>query len=190
MAESPARERLIDAATRLFASDGYHAVGISRILAEAGVSRVALYHHFRSKEELILAVLRHRDEVTRNLIMREVEQASRSPRERLLALFDFLDRYVGQPDFSGCMFLNAAAEYHDDDDPIHRISAEHKKMLLAFIERQCTAAGAQEPRQLAHQIYMLFDGAIVQIHTAGASAERIAAAKTAAAALLSASATS
>ena len=63
-------------------------------------------------------------------------------------------------------------------------------MLLALIERQCTAAGAQEPRQLAHQIYMLFDGAIVQIHTAGASAERIAAAETAAAALLSASATS
>lgn len=184
MIESSPRDRLIDAATRLFATGGYHAIGITRILAEAGVSRVALYHHFRSKEELILAVLRRRDQVTRNIIMREVEQASRSPRERLLALFDFLDRYVGQPDFTGCMFLNAAAEFHDGDDPIHRTATEHKKMMLSFIERQCQAGGAPKPRQLAHQIYILFDGAIVQIHAAGETAERAAAAKTAAAALL------
>ena len=126
MAKFPTRERLIDAATRLFASDGYHAVGISRILAEAGVSRVALYHHFRSKEELILAVLRHRDEVTRNLIMRGSRRLALAAGTAAGAL-EFLDRYVGQPDFSGCMFLNAAAEYHDDDDPIHRVSASTRR---------------------------------------------------------------
>lgn len=180
----PARDRLIEAATRLFASDGYHAVGISRILASAGVSRAAMYHHFRSKEELILAVLRRRDEATRNIIMREVEQASASPRRRLLALFAFLDRYVDQPDFTGCMFLNAAAEYHSEDDPIHRTSAEHKRLMLSFIETQCANGGAPEPRQLAHQLYILFDGAIVQIHTAGEPHDRIVAVRSAAAALL------
>lgn len=185
MAMTSPRERLIDAATRLFAAGGYHAVGITRILTEAGVSRVALYHHFRSKQELILAVLRRRDEASRNIIMREVEQAS-SPRERLLALFDFLDRFVGQPDFTGCMFLNAAAEYHDEDDPIHRTATEHKRMMLSFIERQCIDGGAPEPRQLAHQLYMLFDGAIVQVHAAGEPDDRTAAASAAAAALLTA----
>lgn len=180
------RDRLIDAATSLFATGGYHAIGVSRILEEAGVSRVGLYHHFRSKEELILAVLRRRDEVTRNLIMREVEQASHQPAERLLALFAFLERYVGQPDFTGCMFLNAAAEYHDENHPIHRMATEHKRMMLSFIEKQCGLLGADDPHLLAHQIYMLFDGAIVQIHAAGDAAKRTEAAREATAALLSA----
>ncbi len=180
----PPRERLIDAATRLFAANGYHAVGISRILAEATVSRVALYHHFRSKDELILAVLRRRDELSRNVIMREVEQASSLPRERLLALFDFLERWVARTDFTGCMFLNAAAEYHDAGDPIHRVATEHKHLMRSFIERLGTEGGANDPAMLAHQLYMLFDGTIVQIHAAGDARNRVAAARSAAAALL------
>ena len=50
MSELPPRERLIDTANALFARDGYHATGIDRILAEAGVAKKTLYTHFRSKD--------------------------------------------------------------------------------------------------------------------------------------------
>jgi AcrR family transcriptional regulator len=47
----------------LFYRDGYHATGIDRILADAGVAKMTLYKHFRSKEELILAVLEKRSQL-------------------------------------------------------------------------------------------------------------------------------
>ena len=53
---------LVDTATRLFAQYGYTAVGIDRIIAEAGVAKMTLYKHFASKQDLIVAVLKQRDQ--------------------------------------------------------------------------------------------------------------------------------
>jgi AcrR family transcriptional regulator len=51
------RRHLVETATRLFAERGYEATPIELVLAEAGVSRGALYHHFVSKEALFEAAL-------------------------------------------------------------------------------------------------------------------------------------
>ncbi len=59
---SQRREELVQTAVRLFRKNGYHATGIDRILAEAGVAKMTLYKHFRSKDELILGALRRWDE--------------------------------------------------------------------------------------------------------------------------------
>jgi len=61
------RDQLIEKAQELFYREGYHATGIDRILAESGVAKMTLYKHFKSKEELILAVLetRHRTMIER-----------------------------------------------------------------------------------------------------------------------------
>lgn len=50
------RKRLLKTAKRLFAERGYAAVGTEQIVAEAGVTRGALYHHFTGKQDLFLAV--------------------------------------------------------------------------------------------------------------------------------------
>src|SRR5690606_40063116 len=54
---SPARRRLLDTATRLFYEGGIHAVGIDRIIAEAGVAKATFYYHFPAKDELVRAYL-------------------------------------------------------------------------------------------------------------------------------------
>jgi AcrR family transcriptional regulator len=51
------RAHLVDVATQLFAARGYDGTSIEAVLAEAGVSRGSLYHHFRGKDELFWAVL-------------------------------------------------------------------------------------------------------------------------------------
>jgi AcrR family transcriptional regulator len=51
------RARLIDVATRLFAERGYDRTSIEAVLAESGVSRGSLYHHFPGKDALFWAVL-------------------------------------------------------------------------------------------------------------------------------------
>ena len=62
---TPKRDHLLETAFRLFYRDGYHAVGIDTILAEAGLAKMTLYHHFKSKEELIVAALERRGEQIR-----------------------------------------------------------------------------------------------------------------------------
>jgi AcrR family transcriptional regulator len=51
------REQLIEVATRLFAERGYEDTSIEAVLAAAGVSRGALYHHFAGKDDLFFAVV-------------------------------------------------------------------------------------------------------------------------------------
>src|SRR5262245_24195084 len=56
------RDRILDAAVRAFAARGYRGASIDTIAAEVGVSRQGVLHHFRSKTELLVAVLERRDE--------------------------------------------------------------------------------------------------------------------------------
>jgi AcrR family transcriptional regulator len=51
------RSHLVEVATRLFAANGYDATSIEAVLAESGVSRGSLYHHFKGKDALFWAVL-------------------------------------------------------------------------------------------------------------------------------------
>jgi len=90
---SSKREQLIKTALELFAKNGIHATGIDTIVEHSGVTKKTLYAHFRSKEELVLAVLRQYDELARNEFMRQVESGGKTPRARLLAVFDFAERW-------------------------------------------------------------------------------------------------
>ena len=158
------KEHLINTALRLFERDGYHATGIDKILAEAGVAKMTLYNHFRSKDELILAALRARDSRFRNDVMKELAARSHDPAERLVLVFDVLADWFEQPGFSGDVFINAAAEYADPADPIHAAVAEHKRLFAAYLREQAEAAGASNPDELAAQLALLMEGAITTAH--------------------------
>lgn len=58
------REEIVDAALEMFAARSYDAVSLREIAAKVGISHTGLRHHFESKEHLLTAVLRHKDEAT------------------------------------------------------------------------------------------------------------------------------
>jgi len=177
------REELLETALELFQREGFHATGIDRILAASGVAKKTLYHHFRSKDELILAALRLRDERFRRDFARRVEARAKSPRQALLACFDVLAELAGSADFTGCAFINACAEYADPKSPVHALGAEHKRLINAYVREQAEAAGARDPGTLANQLCMLMDGVIVRAQVSG-DAEGAREARDAAALLL------
>ena len=144
---------------------------------------MTLYNHFKSKDELILAALRRRDERYRNWLMRYVEEHAGPARDRLLAVFDAHSELFRQGDYRGCMFINAAAEFSGIADPIHAIAAEHKRLTAGYLADLAKEAGAKDPERLGLELMLLLDGAIVcaQISRRTDAADR---ARTAAAVLI------
>jgi AcrR family transcriptional regulator len=166
MARPSKKEHLVETAVKLFGRDGFHATGIDKILQEAGVARMTLYKHFRSKDELILAALRRRDEQFRIWFKSAIEKTGGTPAERLLASFDALEEwfagkaFAGVP-FTGCSFINATAEFSEKNHPVHQLAAEHKRLILEYLRLLASSAGAREPDSLAWAISLLHEGAIV-----------------------------
>ena len=108
-AKRSARERLLEAADRLFYDEGVHAVGIDRVLEQSGVAKGSLYYNFGGKDDLVRAYLQNRHAKWAARIDAELAAAA-TPADKILAVFDALADLFAQPDFRGCAFINAAAE--------------------------------------------------------------------------------
>lgn len=154
------REELIEAAMKVFYRDGFNASGIDRVLAEAGISKPTLYHHFRSKEDLIVAALRREDEIQRTAIAKEVNWRAATPRDRLLTLFDVLEDWVCTEPFNGCMFLNACAEFPDVKSPIRRAAIEHKRLFEIYLFDLARATELEHIDELVDQVMILVEGSL------------------------------
>lgn len=176
---SDKRQQLIDTATRLFRRHGYHATGIDRIAREAGVTKRTMYSYFRSKEELILTVLRDYDSIFRNEFMKSVTAASSDPEKRLLSIFDIAYEWFNQSDFFGCMFINTVGEYAEENTAIKEACAEHKRLMYQFIVELARDTTFDDPETIATTITLLFQGAIVTAQVSG-DAEAAKRARTAA----------
>ncbi len=155
------RDELVRKALQVFYRDGFYATGMDKLVAETGVSKTSMYKHFRTKEELILASLRLRDENFRNWMFRRIEELSETPAGQIIASFDAMKEWFEEDGFRGCMFIKAGAEYQDAEHPIHAQAAEHKRLLLDHFTQLARKANVQNPEKLASQIVLLQEGAIV-----------------------------
>src|SRR6059058_3217514 len=83
------RERLVAAAIELFYRHGFNAVGIDRVIAEAGVTKTTFYKHFESKDELMVAAVQRRDEWESEAWARAVRKlAGDEPAKQFVAMLD------------------------------------------------------------------------------------------------------
>lgn len=155
------RSALIAKALPLFYRNGFHATGMDLVAKETGVSKTSIYKHFRSKEELILAVLRLRDEQFRNWLVRRMEALGTGPEGQLIAMFDALGEWFRETRFQGCMFVKAAAEYQERTDAINRQAWQHKELLINHLTGLCRAATLAEPEAMARKLLLLKEGAII-----------------------------
>ena len=171
---SPARDRLVETATRLFNEGGYHATGIDRILADAGVAKMTLYNNFPSKDDLIVEVLRRRGEGFRAWLREWVTRSgAASSRDRLLSVFDAQAVWhqngpagPGLP-FRGCVFVRASGEYPSGDSAIHQAAAANKQAVIDLLVELASDLAVPDPQDLAEQLGFLIEGATVAALTRG-----------------------
>ncbi|MGH3671491.1 MAG: TetR/AcrR family transcriptional regulator [Pseudonocardiaceae bacterium] len=162
--DSSAALRVLDAAERLFYARGVQAVGVDMVVAEAGVGVKTLYAHFGSKDRLVEAYLRRRNQ--RWLDRLQARLAQVQGRDQVLAIFDALGDWFAEPGFSGCAFINVAGELHTNP-ALRAIAREHKRALRALLNGVARGAAVADPDTLADQLMLLVEGAIVTAHVKG-----------------------
>ncbi|MHC4989661.1 MAG: TetR/AcrR family transcriptional regulator [Planctomycetota bacterium] len=164
----PTRERLIKTAHRMFYRDGFHAVGLDRIIDEVGVTKTTFYNHFESKDELMLEVLNWHDRWWRETFVAKLrELGGDRPRDQLLAIFDALDELLGSEEFNGCIFVNVAVVFPLPQDPAHRAAAAHKQAMEDIIRELAGYACADDPVAVAREISLVMEGAYVTRQVCG-----------------------
>jgi AcrR family transcriptional regulator len=155
-----ARDRILDTASELFYREGYHAVGIDRIVHESGVAKMTLYRHFPSKDDLIAAYLERADAEFWAWLDGELV-GDDDPAAQLLAAFEATARLATSPQCLGCTFQAAASEFPEPAHPGHRVALLHKQRVLERLATLAHAARLADPEGLAAQLLLLMDGAWV-----------------------------
>jgi AcrR family transcriptional regulator len=158
--EGSARERLLAAATELFYEEGVHTVGIDRVIERAGVAKASLYSTFGSKEALVRAYLESRAETRRQRIAQRIARYD-NPRDRLLGVFDYLADAVTSPTYRGCAFANASAEGPRSETRVTQVCSDARAWFRGLLVELARDAGAVDPEQLAGQLVLLYDGAVM-----------------------------
>ena len=160
----PTRKRILDAAYVLFRRKGYTRVSMDEIATATGVTKRTLYYHFRSKDELLAAVLEGQHDLALAAFRTFGDKLSGSPVAIVDALFKDLAAWADKPRWAGSGFTRLVVELADLP-AIPRVSS------LAGI-RQCSRSqlgelfaktGMRSPRARAREIYLLSEGAIAMM---------------------------
>lgn len=158
--KSKAATRILDTAKDLFYKEGIQCVGIDRIVKEANVAMNTMYKYFPSKDALVEAYLLERDELWMKWLMTSVYK-EKDLKKRILSIFDSLDSWFNEETYRGCAFINVYGEIGTVKAYIHDITKEHKENLYRFILKLVTDAGLENYEQIAKEILILVEGAIV-----------------------------
>lgn len=164
---SSRREQLLDTAVRLFYRRGCHATGIDQLLAEAGVAKMTLYKHFKSKDDLVLAAAQRMRDLQWARLSAFVESHADNPRDRLLAVFDFIDEWAAGNEFHGCPFVNLSIEHPAPEHPVHQAAQRYKAEQQALFLDLARRAGLAEPERFTEHYMLLVEGAVVMCYVTG-----------------------
>lgn len=158
---SEARQRILETADRLFYQDGIRAVGVDRIIAEAGVAKMSLYKHFPSKDDLILTVLKHREEGVLEFFRSSMARHGKKVRDPLRAFFAALKDFFESPGFRGCPFQNAAVELANPAHPGTKFVRGHKQRFSEFLRGLVEESVGRAAAKVAPAVNILVEGAII-----------------------------
>ena len=161
------RDRILTAAADLFYRHGIRAVGVEAIAEAAGTNKMTLYRHFASKDALVAEYLR---QLGREGDAKWDEAAKAyigNPKGEIRAWLDHVATCVTSGGEGGCALANAAVELRDKDHPARAVIEEFKTRHRNRLVRLFGDAGLAEPERLADEIFLLIEGARINIQSVG-----------------------
>ncbi len=169
------REKILQAAARLFALKGYHDTKLEKVLDTAQVTKGAFFHHFRDREDLGFAVLDwHMDRRRQQLDALEQElplAKGAGPLERVFRRLDAIQEMIRRRERrqGGCIIGNLSTALSDCHDGFRKRLAECFDEMAQEFQPYLEAAAQQlhptrrpDPSELAQYIITVIEGAIMQ----------------------------
>lgn len=157
---SKTRERILDAANRLFYAEGIRAVSVDAVAEAASVTKRTLYYHFASKDDLVTSYLASRDQPNLAAFSRWFNAGDGSVADKTRAMFEGVARAARKPSWRGCGFLRTAAELANlPGHPAVLVGAAHKKRFESWLASVYSEVGIAGSDALARQVVLVMDGA-------------------------------
>lgn len=157
------RQRLLDAATKLFTEEGIRVIGIDRILREADVAKASLYSLLGSKDNLVIAYLQKLDVEYRDQWSERTASLD-DVDSKILAFFDIAIENEPEKDFRGSPFLNAAAEYPrpetESERNIVQACLDHRAWMHGTMTELLTKKNGYPSATQANQLLIFLDGGL------------------------------
>lgn len=156
------RERLIHTAADLFYEKGYNNTGINEVIAKAEVAKASMYAHFKTKEELCIAYLKHKELDFLAGLKTYIDQLAEG-KSKVLGVFDFLLDFYHSKGFRGCWCINTMSEIPRDNELIRaeilRQKAALKQYILELITKHSQVKNAAST---CNQLYLIYEGAVAE----------------------------
>ena len=162
------RQRLVDAALYLFWLQGYAATGIAQILERAKANAGSFYHFFKTKEELLLAVLELYIQSLEPVVVQPVFSQIEDPIERVFGILEFYRRNLLSTGCSyGCPIGRLALEIPEEQFRVHKRLADNFDGWTAAVEACLKDAGDRLPagtnaKTLSQFVLTVMEGGVMQ----------------------------
>ncbi len=160
------QRKLIESTARLLRTRGYAATGLSAIVAESGVPKGSLYHHFPGgKEELAAAAVSHSGDSIVTTLTKMADAAG----EPVRAMRDFCNHYIAQLRASdyrrGCPLATVTLEAAADVDAVHEACAGAFDDIVELFSERLERVGvpAEKAEQAAHFTVSSIEGALILV---------------------------
>ncbi len=156
---APAKGRILDTANELFYEDGIRNVGVDRIISASSVTKATFYKHYRAKDNLIVEYISSRHEQVRSdleAIIATAPDARAALRRFIIAIVDDID----SPQFRGCPFINAAAEFPEAAHPVRKVVTAHREWYVETLSKLLREFGHPAPGDGADELLLARDGAM------------------------------
>jgi AcrR family transcriptional regulator len=156
------RQTILDAAYLQFRRRGFTRVSLDEMAAAARVTKRTLYYHFRSKDDLLEAVLEAQHELALAAFKTFGDRLSGTAEKIVQAMFDDIAVWSTRPDFAGTGFTRFVIELADlPGHPARVIARRHKTLIETQIAQALKRAQISLPEKRARQLLTLSEGAIV-----------------------------
>ena len=177
------RKRILDAAYRAFRKKGYSRVGVDEVAAAAKLTKRTLYYHFKSKDELLAAVLETQHQHMAIGFSELNKAASNDATQLIETLFLKLAEWAARPRWTASGFTRVAIELTDlPGHPARKIAQRHKTEMERYLANMLGACGVKRSAELAREVWLLCEGAMVMMlihgdvgyaHAAAAAAKKL-----------------
>jgi AcrR family transcriptional regulator len=158
------RDRIISAAVDVLQTETVSGASIDKVVAAAGVARKTFYLHFKTKDDLLAAVVEQQKPhyLERFQYFASFAGKDASPSARVRSILKTIAEAAQSPEWKGCCYIRLAAELaHYPGHPVRRMVAEANEAVAAWLTEHHVPRHLPQAKQIGRQLALIMNGMVM-----------------------------